>query len=202
MADERQPAEQLHALEQRFQMPAREILDVVLNNNRTLMNLKGAIAEEHLKRQLDALARQGQIEDFAPIDADGKPDFWVQFRGRRLYIECKNVLQQRPKQLSSKRMRKADDRIKVDFWRTRNQGASGDRYGRYYAEGEFDVLAACLFNRTGEWMFRYIEVNRLTRLDVAPTRFRNKVVVDLGEPSYGPYWSDALVNVLDRLVAR
>lgn len=179
----------LHELERKFQMPASEILDVVLKNNRCLMNLKGAVAQEHLARYLNRLKTQRKIQDFGQIDEDGKPDFWVKCKGMILQVECKNV-QKIPKG--------RDQSITVDFWKTRYQKTQGP-ISRFYHESEFQVLAACLFNRTGEWKFRFIRTRTLPRHPDDSSRFSNKVSLESNTP-YGREWRDDLPSVLRQLV--
>lgn len=169
-------------------MPATEILDVVLKNNRCLMNLKGAIAQEHLSRHLQALKDAGRIKDFGQIDVDGQPDFWVLYQGRRYLLECKNV-QKEPKGRNKS--------ITVDFWRTRYQKTKGP-ISRFYHESDFHVLAACLFNRTGDWGFRFIRTSALPRHPDDNSYFSNKV--SLGpDTDYAVEWGGDLLNVLDQV---
>lgn len=179
----------LHELERAFQLPASEILDVVLKNNRCLVNLKGAIAQEHLARYLKRLIDAGRIQDFASIDEDGRPDFLIVFRDRQLLLECKNV---------QKETGRKDQSITIDFWRTRYQKTQGP-ISRYYHQSEFQILAACLFNRTGEWSFRFIQTDVLTRHPDDPERFSNRVSLE-ADTAYAREWADDLVQVLERLV--
>ena len=179
----------LHELDRAFQLPASEILDVVLKNNRCFVNLKGAIAQEHLARYLKRLVDAGLIQDFEPIDEDGRPDFLVEFKGKHLLLECKNV---------QKGTGRKDKSITIDFWRTRYQKTQGP-ISRYYHQSEFQVLAACLFNRTGEWSFRFIQTSVLTRHPDDSERFSNRVSLE-ADTSYATEWNDDLVQVLKRLV--
>lgn len=178
----------LHELERAFQMPASDILDVVLKNNRCLMNLKGAIAQEHLSRYLQALKDAGKIEDFEQIDVDGRPDFWVQYKGKRFLLECKNVQKEPAGKNKS---------ITIDFWRTRYQKTKGP-ISRYYNESDFEILGACLFNRTGDWVFRFIRTSVLPRHSDNNSYFSNKVSLE-SDTDYGAEWSDDLLTVLDQL---
>jgi len=175
----------MHKLEQLFQLSAADIFDVILKNNRTMMNLKGAIAQEHLERHLLRLKREGVIEDIGRIDKDGKPDFEISFSGTRLFLECKNV-QKEPKGKNKN--------ITIDFWKTRYQKTSGP-ISRFYHEDEFQLLAACLFNRTGKWGFRFIQTSRLPRHPEDKKRYHNRVSLESSTP-YGKYWSDSLLEVL------
>lgn len=186
---QRKTRQKLHELEQAFQMPASEILDVVLENNRCLMNIKGAIAQEHLARHLKKLKKRGLIKDFKQIDTDGQPDFELQCRGRSFKMECKNV------QKESKGKNKS---ITIDFWKTRYQKTQGP-ISRFYRESEFEILAACLFNRTNEWKFVFVQTSVLPRHPDDPQRFSNRVSLDRGT-LYGAHWTGNLKAVLDQLV--
>jgi hypothetical protein len=175
-----------HELEKLFCLSAGEILDVVLSNNRTLMNLKGAIAQEHLRRHLKQLARQHKIDSFHPINREGEPDFKVFYRNREFAVECKNV---------QKTLRKSKG-ITIDFMRTRNP--IGKPWLRYYSPNEFDVLAACTFNQTGKWEFRFIPTRFLRRHPEFSNRLDNKVSLDPSQ-DYFRYWTDDLGKALELL---
>lgn len=172
-----------HQLERRFGLPARSILDAINSSNRTLVAVKGAVAQEQLKRYLRGLKRSRAIQDFGSVDVDGKPDFWVKFRGRKYLIECKNV---------QKNLRRGE--MTVDFMRTRYQ-KTGKPSARFYSKSEFEVLAACVFNQTGEWNFRFIATARLDRHPSYADRLTNKV--SLGPSTrYHKHWQDDLRSAL------
>ena len=179
----------LHDLERAFQMSAAEILDVVLSNNRCLMNLKGAIAQEHLARYLKKLKAARKIQDFEQIDEDGKPDFRLKFKGKTFHLECKNVQKEPTGKNKS---------ITVDFWKTRYQKTKGP-ISRFYHESEFQILAACIFNRSGRWQFRFIRTDALPRHPEDPHYFSNRVSLET-DTSYGHQWQDDLVPILKSLV--
>lgn len=63
-------------------MNAVEILDMVLSNNRLHIAVKGAVAQEHLRKYLENLHDYGVLEDIEKIDKDGQPDFRIVFEGR------------------------------------------------------------------------------------------------------------------------
>lgn len=179
----------LHQLESQFQMSAGEILDMVLRNNRLHIALKGAVAQEHLQRYLDDLQRRRTLDAFEHIDKDGQPDFSLTFRGRRYLLECKNV----------EKEKRAGGPVTVDFQRTR--APKGAPHLRYYHESEFEILAACTFNRSGTWEFRFIQTAVLDRRP-APheDRFSSRVLVDKSA-QYGKHWSSELADVLRELSA-
>jgi hypothetical protein len=146
-----------------FRLSAHSILDVLQQNNRLFVAVKGGIAQEHLRRALHRLRRDGHIQEFGSIDEDGRPDFWVRHRRREFLIECKNVR----RTLTRREMA-------IDFMRTRYAATEG-RENRFYRPREFHVLAACLFNQTARWEFRYIPAARLARHPDYRNRLDNKV---------------------------
>lgn len=177
----------LHQLEERFQMNAVEILDMVLSNNRLHIAVKGAVAQEHLRKYLENLHDCGVLEDIEQIDKDGQPDFRIVFEGRSYLLECKNV----------EKEKRIGGPMTVDFQRTRAPKEAP--HLRYYHESEFELLAACTFNRSGKWEFRFIRTAVLDRR-AAPhdDRFLNRVFVD-SSASYGGYWSSDLAFILREL---
>lgn len=177
----------LHQLESQFQMNAGEILDMVLRNNRLHIALKGAVAQEHLQRYLANLNQSGVLEAFEQIDKDGQPDFRLTFEGREYLLECKNV--EKEKRIGAP--------MTVDFQRTRAPKEAP--HLRYYHEDEFDILAACTFNRTSRWEFQFIRTKVLDRRPIPHgDRFLNKVLVD-ESASYGEFWSSDLTDILREL---
>lgn len=168
-------------------MTAEEILDMVLANNRLYIAMKGAAAQEHLRKYLTELYRQGILEAFEQIDKDGQPDFELTFEGDDYLLECKNV----------EKEKRSGGPMTVDFQRTR--APKNAPHLRYYHEDEFELLAACTFNRTGKWEFRFIQTAVLDRR-AAPhhDRFMNRVLVD-DSANYGEDWSSDLVDVLRKL---
>jgi hypothetical protein len=137
--DEAPTVAQLHALEVEFGLSAREVLDIINSGNHCKIAVRGAIAEGYLIRYLRGPQERGEVDGFEDFDRDGYPDCRVDYRGHAFLVECKNV--------------KADDRqahrVEIDFQRTRNP--IGRPWERYYLPTEFDVVAACLWNRTGRW---------------------------------------------------
>lgn len=173
-----------HQLEEQFNLSAAEILDVIKSSNRTLIAVRGAIAQEHLRRYLEALKNKGVLSGYSAIDQDGKPDFAVVYKGRQYLIECKNV---------QKTMRKSE--VTVDFMRTRYAKTDGPQ-GRFYKISEFQVLAACLYNQLGIWKFKFISTDRLSVHPTYSDRLDNKV--SLGPSSaYYALWHDDLPAALD-----
>ncbi len=161
-----------------------EILDVIKSSNRTLIAVRGVIAQEHLRRYLETLKRKGVLSAYNAIDQDGKPDFLVVYKGREYLIECKNV---------QKTMRRSE--VTVDFMRTRYAKTDGPQ-GRFYKTSEFQILAACLYNQLGIWKFKFISTDRLSLHPAYPDRLDNKV--SLGPSSaYYALWRDELPSALD-----
>lgn len=169
-----------------MKVPGRLILDSVARSNRILVAVKGAVAQECLRRHLRRLRHSGAIQDFAPIDADGQPDFRVRYRGGEYLVECKNV------QKSTRRGEMTVDFMKTRYAKTENPS------GRFYKKSDFHVLAACLFNQTGIWEFRFIPTAKLPRHPRYPSRLSSRV--SLGPSTkYYRVWSERLETTL-RLV--
>lgn len=143
------PSPSAHPLEVAFNLHSHEILTAIGDRPRTLMNVRGAVAEVHLRKYLDNLLAQGVIGAIR-VGAEGEPDFYVQYGGKEIVIECKNV--ESPKKDRAGQPRHHTP-MTVDFQKTRNQ--LEEKHGRFYEPDDFDILAACTYNRTGQWEFVY-----------------------------------------------
>ena len=136
-----QLASGVHELEEAFDLPAQDILDIIGRKSRLGMAMRGGVAEHHLGLVLDAdpavdSAEEGQQE--------GPPDFFVEMAdGRRVTVECKNASTELY----------ADGTPKVEVQKTR--ASKGDPTSRFYGPEAFDVVAACMFGPTGTWTFRF-----------------------------------------------
>lgn len=127
-----------HDLEELFGIDAATILDIVEDNFRLGVAVRGSVAEHHLGR---LLADDPTVTWHEPIDEDGRPDFRITLPdGRKLTIECKNALRETYK----------DGDAKVETQKTRDSGA-----GRKYTFDSFDIIAACMFSVTGRWTFKF-----------------------------------------------
>ncbi|HEY1350495.1 MAG TPA: hypothetical protein VGF67_12805 [Ktedonobacteraceae bacterium] len=180
----------LHDLEVEFGLSASEILDSINRRNRCKIAVRGAIAEAHLYRYLKDLSDKGLIDAFEDFDQDGHPDCSVTFASHTFLIECKNAeKEQHPA-----------SRITIDFQRTRNQKA--DPSGRFYSPDEFDIVAACLWNRTREWRFCFAATRSLPTHPHYPHRLSNHVLVDSGDlvSETQRIWLHSLPDLLKRLV--
>jgi hypothetical protein len=111
-----------------------------------------------LYRQLERLRTEGRIVSLQWHDADGQPDFEIVMPdGRKLRVECKN--------LRSNENFRPERGCKVEIQRTRGGRDRQGRKTRGYLADYFDVLAACTFNQTGEWKFRFVAARWLARRD-------------------------------------
>lgn len=177
------------SLESYFQLSPVQLWQALQANPRALMNLKGAVAEEHLRLYLDALHQRGIIEQYIR-GVEGQPDFTVLHRNQQIRIECKNV--ESPK---SQADRQRLIRVTIDFQKTRNQ--LGGRHLRYYHRSEFDIVAACLFNRTGRWEFVYARTGAFREHPDFPGLghlHHRLVLIEDGELLSG--WTPDLVSLL------
>ncbi|MBI2760140.1 MAG: hypothetical protein HYX51_01775 [Chloroflexi bacterium] len=130
-----------------FGLSAADLLRVILSNPRCAMNVRGAVAEEHFRLRLEDLKRRRVIAGYT-VGGEGKPDFAVDVNGHIVLVEVKNV-----EQAKNPANRTSLVRVTIDFKKTRNQ--LGGKHLRFYHRSEFDVVAACIFNRTGTWDFAY-----------------------------------------------
>jgi hypothetical protein len=145
-----------HVLEAQFALTSEQILDIIGGRNRLAVAVRGGVAEHHLEQQLREAKSVSTVER---LDVDAMHDFNVTLSdGRQLRIECKNAS---PKAL-------ADGRFKVEVQKTR--ASKADPASRFYPADAFDVVAACLFSATGEWMFRFGPTSAMTRHKHFPDR--------------------------------
>jgi hypothetical protein len=183
---------QLHALEQEFGMSAREVLDVINSRNRCKIAVRGAIAEAHLIFYLRELLRRGAVDGFEDFDRDGYPDCRVDYHGQGYLLKCKNV-----------RKSESSGPMAIDFQRTRNPIER--KWERYYQPNEFDIVAACLWNRTGKWEFLFAATEDLPRHPQYPDRLATRVIVtppSASLPTHATVWKPRLPEVLERLSIR
>ena len=146
-----------HIVEREMALPAAEILDVIRRSDRCYQIVRGYVAERHLEHLLERLKADGKVDSFTYVNVDGRPDFEVVRRGYVKTVECKNVL---------RGFGYSNGDHKVDFQRTRNQLGGGARTGRFYKVADFDILAACEFNRTGRWEFKFVRTAELPKVFV------------------------------------
>jgi len=147
-----------HSLCLKLNTSARDVLDAIERGFRAQIDVKGKLAELYMSRQLEALRARGALAAFTWYDVDGKPDFVVQYRGKELNLECKNIRNERFAQPPS---------YKVELQRTRNSMDGTPTRG--YKVNEFDVLGVSLFNQTGRWDFLYVATRRLAQRATQPT---------------------------------
>jgi hypothetical protein len=107
--------------------------------------VKGFVAEYHLEKMLNELKNEGILQSVERVDADGEPDFRIKSYKGTFRVECKMVMSAKPY---------SDGDFKIDFQRTRN--SPSDPLSRFYKKTDFDIVAACLYNQTGRWEFRFI----------------------------------------------
>jgi hypothetical protein len=164
----------LHALAREFEMGESEVLDLIAGARRLKMAVRGWVAEEHLVRRLQTVPG---VANCLRVDDEGGPDVNLNFEGKPLTIECKNVLRQTT----------AQGVARVDFQRTR--ASIGDPCSRYYGASDFDVIAACLHSVTEKWEFKYVLPGKLDAHLKCRDKISNNVKVDAR-------WSDAASDVL------
>ncbi|MGH7906657.1 MAG: hypothetical protein ACREP6_08515 [Candidatus Binataceae bacterium] len=145
-----------HPLEKKFNAPAADILEAIEHGFRARVDVRGKLAELYLHRHLERLRADGQIVSIQWHDTDGEPDFEILMQdGRKLRIECKN--------LRSDKSFSVERGCRVEIQKTRGGIDKEGRKTRGYLANYFDLLAACTFNQTGDWGFRFIAARRLAR---------------------------------------
>lgn len=79
-------------LERLCGLTPNELADVLENNPRAYMAVKGAVAEKHLENYFIQLRSEGLISDYREANSDFEKDFYVTLSGgREIIVECKNV---------------------------------------------------------------------------------------------------------------
>jgi hypothetical protein len=68
-----------------------DICEALSMGSRAVVDVKGKLAELHLKRELESLMDAGKIDKVKPQDKDGKPDFIITYKGKPYKLECKNI---------------------------------------------------------------------------------------------------------------
>jgi hypothetical protein len=70
-----------------------ELAEVLDQNPRAYMALKGAVAEKHLEQYLRTMVESGHISSFRSGSGDFEKDFYIKVNGegREYALECKNV---------------------------------------------------------------------------------------------------------------
>ncbi len=143
-----------HPLEEKWHTTAWDILSAIERGFRAQVDVKGKLAEWFLFQKLEQMQREAALQSVIWQDKDGQPDFVVNYAGREIKIECKNVR-------SPKQIERAKKSGRVELQKTRNNKEGEPTRG--YKPEEFDVLAACLFNFTGKWEYLFVATRRLTR---------------------------------------
>jgi hypothetical protein len=167
-----------HALESRFDLSARDILDIIHTRMRLEVAVKGGVAEHHLERRLLA---DPAVADVRRLDRDAQPDFDVTLSGgQRVLVECKNVS---PEPY-------ANGDYKVEVQKTR--ATRDDPAGRLYRPDQFDVVAACLYSPTRRWDFRYRRTAMMDRHSQHPDRLAATHRVDTR-------WSESLEQAVSEV---
>lgn len=143
-----------HPLEVLWNTTAWDILSAIQRGFRAQVDVKGKLAEWFLFQKLDQIEKEGALKNVIWQDKDGQPDFVVPYAGRVIKIECKNVR-------SPGKTKRTQESARVELQKTRNNKKGEPTRG--YKPEEFDVLAACLFNFTGQWEYLFIATRRLAR---------------------------------------
>lgn len=174
----------VHELEDLLKAPANDIMEAILRGFRAQVDVKGKLAELYLHRYLKGLMDGGIIQSMEWRDKDGLPDFAFEFKEKDYQMECKNLRNEvyRTPVLS----------YKVEIQRTRNSKDGSNT--RSYRVDHFDILAACTFNQTGKWDFRFIRADDLEVVSDNPEllKIMQRVPTEIVDP-----WKKDLIDVLN-----
>jgi hypothetical protein len=140
-----------HPLENDLNADASDILSAIQKGFRAIIDVKGKLAEYFLDKELACLKNEGTISNYHWADKDGEPDFLIEYLGRQLKVECKNI--------RSKELFRTPPSYKVELQKTRNSKDGTNTRG--YKRNEFDILVACLFNHTKRWEYLFVCTSRL-----------------------------------------
>lgn len=177
-----------HPLERRLNAPAADILEAIEHGFRAQADVKGKLAELYLYRHFENLRSKGIVVSLEWHDSDRQPDFEIVTEdGRKFRVECKN--------LRSHKDYSPDKGCKVEIQKTRGGVDKKGRKTRGYFADQFDLLAVCTFNQTGEWKFRFIAARRLELRNDDPTVLKVMQPVPLiGE---NEHWHDDFLKAVE-----
>src|SRR3989338_8312634 len=142
-----------HPLEDLLNADAFDILSAIQKGHRAIVDVKGKLGEYYLDKELAELKKKGVVEDYFWSDKDGQPDFFIDYKGKKLKMECKNV--------RSGELYCTKTHCIVEIQKTRNSKDGSNTRG--YRVAEFDILAACLFNQTKKWEYRFALTQNLEK---------------------------------------
>ncbi len=186
-----------HPLEEKLKSSARDILDAILGGRRAQTDVKGKLAELHLYNHLKNIEQSKAISDLKWLDFDGQPDFAFVHRSYELHLECKNVRDKVYASKNNERYKPYRGSPQIETQKTRNSQDPKNNT-RAYDVNEFDIVAACLFNQTGRWEFRFALSTALER------RPENPNLLGTYHPVYdsddGP-WSENIFDTLSAFVS-
>ncbi len=184
-----------HPWEQVLGAPIDDVLEAIAHGFRAQVDIKGKLAELYLYRILARYEQQGSIANLRWNDKDGEPDFEMTFQTASIRIECKNV---RSNQQYKKGQFKGWSKVEVQKTRRGIDPTTGANT-RGYSGAEFDVLAACLYNRTKQWDFLLSVTQNLQRRSDEANLLAVMQPVPLKATAN---WTNDLLAVLQRVVQR
>ena len=163
-----------HPIERMLSVSAHDILDALDNGSRARAELKGKLAELFAGRYLDGLQMRGVIDLYEWQDSVDEPTFVVWPRGGpAMTVKVQSV-------------RPGIGPLRIE---TQRLGATiKDPMSRHYRVDEFDVVAACLYELTGEWTYIFARANELRRSAV-DDRYLDTIQV-IRQPVGAPWTTD------------
>lgn len=185
-----------HPLEKQLNAPASDILDAISQGFRSVMNVKGQLAELYLYRKLLDLEKQAVIANLNWIDRDNEPDFSFEYKGRTITIECKNVRNEVYLRDRKGYWKKGWYKVETQKTRSGTDPSTGERT-RPYRVDRFDILGVCLFNQSGQWEYLFCPSKDLLRHPSLPGCLATFQPVP---PRPEGKWTEDLRAALDRVI--
>ncbi|MGZ8941046.1 MAG: hypothetical protein ACXW32_17710 [Limisphaerales bacterium] len=179
LAEKQRASASTHLLAAELALTEQEVLTVISEASRLKMAVRGWVAEEHLYRHLHGIP---DISGLEKIRTEGGADISLQYKGKRILIECKNVL---------RKTTKAGE-ARLDFQRTRS--SKSDPCSRYYSPNDFHLVAACMHAVTERWEFKFADTASLPhQTKKCSEKLANNITID-------SLWEMDVVKVLEKVL--
>ncbi|MEM8873165.1 MAG: hypothetical protein AAGD32_02795 [Planctomycetota bacterium] len=164
-----------HALEEKYDLTAQELLDAIDRRLRLKVALEGAVAEVHFERKLKVASSEGWLCSYESHDQDGMHDFtFTTLAETELRVEVKTIRNSASPQVETQKTR----------------AAKGDPSSRYYDHDHFDAVAVCIGRRTDDWtQFRYALTRDLERHKAYPGKLKVMHPIPIESPEGGVWFA-------------
>lgn len=165
-----------------------DILTAICHGRRSVVDAKGKLAELFLYRLLQGNPTFAEVHW---LDKHNHPDLKIRLNRDELHfsdyrVECKNI-----RSLSIG----GNGGYRVELQKTRN--SKDGKPTRSYPNDHFEILAVCMFNRTGNWTFLFHAANTLPTDPKQPRHLQKLIPLPApGEP-LGTWRADVVDAIND-----